>query len=85
MARPTASFAGFLVAQSFLSGYRPTFSLADPDVLRVVIGTGIYLTLIGLLGGAVGWIVRSTPGALVALATVTDPSSSLQLLTRPRR
>ena len=36
-------------------------------MLRVVVGTGIYLTLIGLLGGAIGWIVRSTPGALVAL------------------
>jgi ABC-2 type transport system permease protein len=62
-----ASIAAFLVAQAFLSGYRPTYSLSDPDVLRVVVGTGIYLTLIGLLGGAIGWIVRSTPGALVAL------------------
>lgn len=65
-----ASIAGFLVAQAFLSGYRPTYSLADPDVLRVVVGTGVYLTLVGLLGGAIGWIVRSTPGALVALFAV---------------
>ncbi|CAN5417698.1 ABC transporter permease subunit [soil metagenome] len=65
-----ASIAGFLVAQAFLSGYRPTYSLADADVLRVVVGTGIYLTLIGLLGGAIGWIVRSTPGALVTLFAV---------------
>ena len=62
-----ASVAGFLVAQGFLSGYRPTYSLSDPDVLRVVFGTGVYLTLVGLLGGAVGWLVRSTPGSLVAL------------------
>ena len=65
-----ASIVGFLVAQAFLSGYRPTYSLSDPDVLRVVVGTGIYLTLIGLLGGAIGWIVRSTPGALVALFAI---------------
>src|SRR4051794_35605218 len=62
-----ASIVGFLVAQAFLSGYRPTYSLSDPEVLRVVVGTGVYLTLIGLLGGAIGWMVRSTPGALVAL------------------
>lgn len=62
-----ASIGGFLVAQAFLSGYRPTYSLATPDVLRVVLGTGVYLTLVGLLGGAIGWIVRSTPGALVTL------------------
>ena len=62
-----ASIVAFLIAQQFLSGYRPTYSLSDPDVLRVVIGTGVYLTLVGLLGGAIGWIVRSTPGALVAL------------------
>ena len=28
-----ASIAGFLVAQAFLSGYRPTYSLSEPDVL----------------------------------------------------
>lgn len=67
IAMVVASVAGFLVAQAFLSGYRPTYSLSDPDVLRVVVGTGVYLTLVGLLGGAAGWIVRSTPGALVAL------------------
>jgi hypothetical protein len=70
IAMVAASIGGFLVAQAFLSGYRPTFSLSDPDVLRVVVGTGIYLTLIGLLGGAIAWIVRSTPGALVTLFAV---------------
>ena len=67
IAMVVASVAGFLVAQAFLSGYRPTYSLSDPQALRVVVGTGVYLTLVGLLGGAAGWIVRSTPGALVAL------------------
>ena len=67
VAMVAASVVAFLVAQMFLSGYRPTFSLSDPSTLRVVIGTGIYLTLVGLLGSSLAWIVRSTPGALVAV------------------
>jgi ABC-2 type transport system permease protein len=60
------SLVAFLVSQAVLSHYRPGYSLGDPGVLRVVIGTGVYLTLVGLIGAALGWIVRSTPGALVA-------------------
>src|SRR4051812_13036974 len=65
------SVVAFLSAQGLLSRYRTGYSLSDPGVLRVVLGTGVYLTLVGLIGMALGWIVRSTPGALVAyIATV---------------
>lgn len=60
------SVVAFLAGQALISGSRTGFSLSDPGVLHVVLGTGIYLTLVGLLGGSLGWIVRSTPGALVA-------------------
>lgn len=71
VAMTAVSVVAFLVAQAVLAQTRPGFSLGDPHVVRVVIGTGIYLTLIGLIGAALGWIVRSTPGALVAyVATV---------------
>jgi ABC-2 type transport system permease protein len=65
-----ASVVAFLVAQAVLSGHRPTFSLADGSTLRVVIGTGVYLTLVGLIGSVTAWMVRSTPGALVATLAV---------------
>ena len=65
-----ASIAAFFLAQAVLSGHRSTFSLADAGTLRVVIGTGVYLTLVGLIGSALAWIVRSTPGALVATLAV---------------
>lgn len=65
-----ASIAAFFLAQAILSGHRPTFTLADSSTLRVVIGTGVYLTLVGLIGSALAWIVRSTPGALVATLAV---------------
>jgi ABC-2 type transport system permease protein len=64
------SLLAFVCAQALLSHYRTGFSLGDPGVLRVVIGTGIYLTLVGMIGGALGWIVRSTPGALVSYFAV---------------
>jgi ABC-2 type transport system permease protein len=60
------SLIAFLAAQGLISHYRTGFSLSDPGVLRVVIGTGVYLTFIGVIGAMIGWIVRSTPGALVA-------------------
>ena len=64
------SFVAFLAAEGLLSHYRTGFSLGGPGVLRVVLGTGIYLTLIGVIGSVLGWIVRSTPGALVAFVGV---------------
>jgi ABC-2 type transport system permease protein len=65
------SLLTFLVSQALIGHYRVGYSLGDPGALRVVLGTGVYLTLVGVIGGALGWIVRSTPGALVAyFATV---------------
>ena len=60
------SVLAFLASQAFIGHYRTGFSLSDPGVLRVVLGTGLYLTLVGAIGGMLGWIVRSTPGALVS-------------------
>lgn len=60
------SVIAFISAQALIAQYRTGFSLADPGVPRVVIGTGVYLTLAGVIGAAIGWIVRRTPGALVA-------------------
>lgn len=59
-----ASFVAFLAGQALISRYRVGHSLSEPGVLRVVIGTGLFLTLVGLLGSALGWIIRSTAGAL---------------------
>jgi ABC-2 type transport system permease protein len=65
-----ASVLAFLAAQPFLSHYGHGSSFSDPTVVRVVLGTGLYLALIGLLGGAIGWIVRSTPGGISALVAL---------------
>jgi len=64
------SLAGFVAAQALISHYRVGYSLGQAGVLRVVIGTGVYLTLIGVLGAMIGWVVRSTAGSLVAYVAI---------------
>ncbi|MBV9485442.1 MAG: hypothetical protein JO246_05245 [Frankiaceae bacterium] len=61
----TMTVASFLLAEAYINRYRTGYSLADPGAARVAIGTGIYLVLLGVIGGMIGWIVRSTPGGLV--------------------
>jgi ABC-2 type transport system permease protein len=56
----------FLVSQAVIGHYRTGFSLADPGVWRVVLGTSLYLVLVGVIAGMIGWLVRSTPGSLVS-------------------
>ena len=44
-----ASVVAFLGGEAVLSHYGMGFSLGDPTALRVALGTGVYLTLTGLL------------------------------------
>ncbi|HET6154318.1 MAG TPA: ABC transporter permease subunit [Marmoricola sp.] len=64
---PTCVVA-YLGAMAFRTHYGHGASL-DGN-LRVVIGTGVYLALVGLIGGAIGWIVRSTAGGISSLVAL---------------
>jgi ABC-2 type transport system permease protein len=70
VAMVVASFAAYFLAQAFLSSHGHGSSLSDPGALRSVAGVGVYLALIGALGGALGWIVRSTAGGISALVGI---------------
>jgi ABC-2 type transport system permease protein len=65
-----ALFATFLAAQAVLAPHQAGVSLAAPGVLRAVAGTGLYLTLVGLLGIALGFAIRNTAGAAAVLFAV---------------
>jgi len=61
------TFAAFFIGQALISGHAPTATLGQPDVLRVLIGCGLYGALIALLGLALGSILRRAAGAIAVL------------------
>nr|WTB29492.1 ABC transporter permease [Streptomyces sp. NBC_00830] len=65
-----ASFAAFFGGQAVLSSAHLSTHLSDPGVTRVVFGTALYLTVVGLLGVALGAIIRSSAGAIATLAGI---------------
>ena len=65
------SFSAFSIGQLLIHGKAPSASLGDHLVLRVVIGAGLYLVLIGLYGTAVGIIFRhAAAGIAVVVGTL---------------
>jgi ABC-2 type transport system permease protein len=69
----TASLVAFLVGQAILStasghGYNGIgVGLGSPGALREVIGTGMYMAVLGLLALSLGTIIRKTAGAITAV------------------
>lgn len=62
------SFLVFFGGQAMISsGGVATASLGDPGVLRAVVGTAAYLTGIGLMGLAVGTLLRTSAAAISTL------------------
>lgn len=65
-------FGSFFAGQAVLAGqHAPHTTLGEPHVLRAVVGAGLYLALVGLLGVAVGTLVRATAGALAIMVGVS--------------
>lgn len=62
-----ALVVSMLIGQAILSARHAGVSLADPGVLRVTVGAGLYLTVTGLFGIALGFLFRNTAGAIVTL------------------
>lgn len=56
------AFVAFFVGRSLFSGTK--VALGDPGVLRVVLATAAYTVVVGLLGLALGFLLRSTAGAI---------------------
>jgi ABC-2 type transport system permease protein len=64
------SFASFFLGQSILSGSTPTASLSQHEVLRAVIGGGLFLTVLGLLALGMAAIIRHTAGTITTFVAI---------------
>jgi ABC-2 type transport system permease protein len=60
-----SAFLAFLVGQHFLASHGTT--LSAPHAWRAILGVAVYLTLIGMLAVAFGFLIRSTAGGIAAL------------------
>jgi len=61
------TFAAFFVGQELLSSKHINTTISAPGVTRAVVGAALYLTVVGLFGVALGWLLRHTAGAISTL------------------
>lgn len=75
------AFTAFALGQALLRRADAGVSLSAPGELRAVAGAGLYLAAVGLLGFALGTLIRHTAGALSAFfAVLFAPSIVVDVL-----
>ena len=70
------AFGAFFAAMPFWAHQGLAAHLGDPGVLRAVLGGGLYVLASGMLGFAIGAVIRHTAGAIttvVGLLFVAPP------------
>ncbi|MDT4981936.1 MAG: type transport system permease protein [Pseudonocardiales bacterium] len=75
-----SAFAAFFLGQSLLSSQHIDVSITSPGALRMVVGAGVYMTLLGIIGMALGGLLRNTAAgisSLVAMIFVIPPVLTL--------
>jgi ABC-2 type transport system permease protein len=62
-----AAFVSFYLGQALLASTHDTATLSQPNVLRAIAGSALYVTLCGLFAFAIGAILRHTAGAITTV------------------
>jgi ABC-2 type transport system permease protein len=65
-----ASFISFFLGQALLSGHHLGVAITTPGGLRAVIGAALYVTVAGLIGVALGTLLRNTAAGIATFAGV---------------
>src|SRR5216683_8076404 len=63
-----ASFISFFVGQALLSSHHLNVAITAPDALRSVIGAALYVTVAGMIGVALGALLRNTAAGISTFA-----------------
>ncbi|MGW3248492.1 ABC transporter permease [Streptomyces sp. NPDC001070] len=63
-------FVAFPVAGGIVSGTTAAMTLSAPGVVRALLGAGLYLGLVGVIGVALGALLRSVAGGISVLVAV---------------
>jgi ABC-type transport system involved in multi-copper enzyme maturation permease subunit len=64
------SFISFFVGQALLSSHHLSVAITAPDALRSVIGAALYVTVAGMIGVALGALLRNTAAGIATFAAV---------------
>jgi ABC-2 type transport system permease protein len=62
-----AAFISFYLGQSLLGSTHDTATLSQPNVLRAIVGSALYVTLCGLFAFAIAAILRHTAGTITTV------------------
>src|SRR5262249_59620779 len=61
------AFVAFLVGSQIVSGTPAAMGLGHAGVVRSLLGAGLYLGLVGVIGAALGALLRSVAGGISVL------------------
>jgi len=61
------TFVAFFLGQQLQTATHQQSTLATPGALRAIVACALYLTLIGLAGIGLGFVIRNTAGAIATL------------------
>jgi ABC-type transport system involved in multi-copper enzyme maturation permease subunit len=64
------AFTAFFIGQAIIHANAPSVGIGDPHVLRAVIGSGLYVAVLGVLALAIGTIVRSAAAGIAILVAL---------------
>jgi ABC-type transport system involved in multi-copper enzyme maturation permease subunit len=62
-----SAFISFFGVQAIVTQHQQQSSIGDPHALRVVVGTALFLSVLGVLAVGIGGLLRSTAGAIATL------------------